>query len=113
MLPLVEMATHRAHELEFEEGIFLPPELQAWGSWNLFALFTTLDDEKEVDAEPIKVSDTDSLLLEFLGDRGKSMFVAMVPHDGSVWFFKMLGDSSVVEREATAFRNFLSSVRLN
>ena len=48
-----------------------------------------------------------------LGDRtgaGKRMLVAMVPHGGFTWFFKMSGPGNVVERHRRAFDEFLESV---
>ena len=72
-----------------------------------------LTDRNEVDAEPLKVAGNDGALLEFRGPKGKSIRVAMVHVSGSVWFFKMMGDTAVVDDEAQHFREFLTSIQLN
>ena len=44
-------------------------------------------------------------------ERPVGMLAAMVVRDEKVWFFKLFGDRSLVEREQDAFQNFLHSVR--
>ncbi len=46
------------------------------------------------------------------GENGQSMRVGVLPDQGRTWFFKMMGDSSAVQSQDTAFREFLRSVRL-
>lgn len=72
-----------------------------------------IEKEEEVNAEPIKVSETDSLLIRLIGEK-QSIIVAMVPQTatGRVWFFKMQGDTSVVEKTAESFASYLSTVKL-
>lgn len=72
-----------------------------------------LTDQNDVEAEVMKVSGNDAALLEFRGTKGKSILVAMVNHDESVWFFKMMGDTTVVDQETTHFREFLATVGLD
>lgn len=72
-----------------------------------------LENEEQVEPQALKVDGNDSVLLEFRGEQGKSIAVAMVPNGGSVWFFKIMGDSDVVAKESANFRAFLASIRLN
>lgn len=42
---------------------------------------------------------------------GLATVAAMVPHAGSIWFFKLTGDGALVEREEANFEKFLESVK--
>lgn len=44
-------------------------------------------------------------------ERPVAMLAAMVVRDDKVWFFKLIGDRSLVEKQQDAFRSFLQSVR--
>jgi hypothetical protein len=43
--------------------------------------------------------------------RGKGLLAAMIERDGKVWFFKLTGDRSLVEKQQEAFTTFLKSVK--
>ena len=44
--------------------------------------------------------------------RGKAALIGVVfAHHGQTWFFKMLGDTRIVEREKAAFLKFVQSVK--
>jgi hypothetical protein len=45
------------------------------------------------------------------GERPAGLLAAMVMRDEKVWFFKLIGDRSLVESQQDAFREFLTSVR--
>lgn len=36
---------------------------------------------------------------------------AIVPHQGETWFFKLVGPAALVEKEKTAFREFLQTIK--
>jgi hypothetical protein len=48
------------------------------------------------------------------GDRSaaKRILVALVPHMGKTWFFKLLGSEALIEREQPGFMKFLQSIQL-
>jgi hypothetical protein len=61
------------------------------------------------------IDGTEGTYVALLGpeDAGRpiGMLAAMVVRDEKVWFFKLLGDRSLVEKQQDAFRGFLGSVR--
>lgn len=69
-----------------------------------------LESEDDIEAEAIQVSGEDSMYIPIAGE-AKSITVAMVPRGRSVWFFKLMGDSAAVEKEAAAFREYLSTIK--
>ena len=46
-------------------------------------------------------------------ERSVGLLVAMVEFQDEVWFFKLIGDSPLVEAQEAKFREFLDSVRFN
>lgn len=73
-----------------------------------------IESADDVNAEAVKVDGTDGLLIRLLGDKDGIM-VAMVPDmkQGRNWFFKLEGPTSLVEKEADAFLDYLETVKLN
>jgi hypothetical protein len=53
----------------------------------------------------------DSRGIDVKTGRKASLVAAMAPRDGNTWFFKMLGDESVVSQEKAAFLKFVQTVR--
>ena len=45
------------------------------------------------------------------GPDAKRILGAMVPHEGSTWFFKLLGPDALVAKEKSAFIAFLDTVK--
>lgn len=43
-------------------------------------------------------------------DNGRASITALVPHDGATWFFKILGDSSVIGAQSAQWESFLQSI---
>lgn len=68
--------------------------------------------EADIDIESLTVSGKQAKLVRLTGEQ-KSIVVSIVPHAGRDWFFKLMGDKTVVEQEAAAFTEFLSTVRIN
>jgi hypothetical protein len=65
--------------------------------------------EKEIASDKAVVDSNEGKLYEFAGATQRTV-VAMIPRDGSSWFFKMRGDSAVVAGAKPAFLEFLKSV---
>ncbi len=74
-------------------------------------------DAKAIDklVESVTIGGIEGHYAELFGpenaDRHDAMLVAMLKHDGKVWFIKMIGPASVVSAQKTAFREFLNSIR--
>ncbi len=62
---------------------------------------------------PQEVAGVEGRLLELMGPSEQTMLVALVPHEGFRWFFKMVGPSSLIEQQKPAFDRFLRSVRFD
>ena len=45
--------------------------------------------------------------------REQLMLGAVVPHDGSAWFFKLVGEPATVEQQAASFRGLVKSVKFD
>jgi hypothetical protein len=61
--------------------------------------------ERTVDGYPTRV-------VRLIGPGGQSTLVAMVSVDAGLWFFKLTGDSALVDSEAETFHQFLDTVSL-
>lgn len=69
-------------------------------------------DEKLVDLiDETAIDGSQGSIAKLAGPAGKAMLAAMVVRDEKVWFFKLLGDAALVEREEENFGKFLDSVR--
>lgn len=51
-----------------------------------------------------------SPVVTLVGDNGQTMIVALVPHDGATWFFKVMGDSALISASASEWEGFLQSI---
>lgn len=66
---------------------------------------------------PLEVNGIKATLVEMAnpkpssGGGAKRIVVALVPHGGQTWFFKLLGDDAVVAKEKAALLKFVQSVR--
>lgn len=60
--------------------------------------------------EPVKVGGQDGMLFNIAG-QDKQMLVAVVPQNGSMWYFKMVGPSATVGGQKDAMKAFLGSVQ--
>ncbi|MDP0495375.1 MAG: hypothetical protein Q7Q73_04120 [Verrucomicrobiota bacterium JB024] len=49
--------------------------------------------------------------VHFDGPAGQSITGAIVPHAGASWFFKLMGDTALVQAQTPAFLDFVRSVR--
>lgn len=74
------------------------------------------DEEAQKLATPLEVAGGKATLVDMKGTDVKSgkparLFAVMVPHAGSTWFYKLLGDETVVAKEKDAFLKFVQTVR--
>ena len=74
------------------------------------APLSRIDDAKLQD---ISVSNVAGSWVEIPGDSGQSIVVAMLPADRPTWFFKLQGDSQLVQNETNSFRTYLGTIQLN
>ena len=69
------------------------------------------------EAKKVDISGTEGRLFEISGaasDAGRTNIIAAtLGHDGTTWFFKMMGEDSLVREEKDAFVRFLKSVRFD
>ena len=72
-----------------------------------------LASEDDVDSQTVVIAERDAAYLRIDGSNGKAMLIAMAPRDGQVWFFKLLGEQSVVAKQESAFKDFLASIEFN
>ena len=67
-----------------------------------------------IKAESVEIGGASGKLYDFTGPSAdktaQRMTVASLARNGATWFFKMLGDESVVETQRNAFHEFLKSV---
>lgn len=63
-------------------------------------------------AKPFEVPAGDGKIVDLKGE-AKSMLVIMVKQGDSTWFFKSMGTTAAVERERSAFVEFVKSVQYN
>lgn len=66
--------------------------------------------------KPLDLPGGNAILVDMTGTdaktRGKSRLIgAVVPRGGQTWFFKLIGDERVAEREKAAFVKFIQSVK--
>ena len=65
-------------------------------------------------ASPLDVLGGKAMLVDVSGDKGGQkirLIGVIVPRDGQTWFYKLLGDDAVAEREKAAFLKFVQTVR--
>ncbi len=67
--------------------------------------------------EPVSIGGDQGSLVNLTGSTGtsaatasNSVFVAVVPHEGTTWFFKMIGSPEAVAAQKPALLDFLKSV---
>ena len=76
------------------------------------------DDSLEEMVSEVTIDGSQASLVKLIGPEEssprKAMLAAMLPRekDGKVWFFKMVGDASLVEGQQQQFRAFLESVQI-
>jgi hypothetical protein len=71
----------------------------------------SLASEDEIKAEPVPTGGGEAKFIRIEGTSGRGMLAAILPRDGRVWFFKLMGDQSVTDQQQDAFKGFLESVR--
>ncbi len=59
----------------------------------------------------IEVDKHPGFLVELTGPSGQSIAGVILPYHGATWFFKMQGDTELVNAEAVNFGRFMSTVR--
>jgi hypothetical protein len=82
--------------------------------WAGQAGLTMSDDELKAAAQELKIDGTTWQQFTLLGEGGDKpigILAAMVEQGDQVWFFKMTGDRSLVEKQGEAFGEFLASVK--
>ncbi len=65
-------------------------------------------------AGPLDVPGGKAMLVDISGDKSGQkirLIGVIVPRDGQTWFYKLLGDDAVAEREKAAFLKFVQTVR--
>lgn len=62
--------------------------------------------------QPLDLQSGQALLVNLSNDT-TAMASAILPHGGSTWFFKLMGDKLAVEQEADRFVEFLNSIRFH
>jgi hypothetical protein len=71
-------------------------------------------DDAEKLASSLDVLGGKAMLVDMTGDkngRKTRLMAVMVPREGQTWFFKLMGDATVAERERAAFIKFVQSAR--
>jgi hypothetical protein len=69
-------------------------------------------EESGVSSEPVTVDALEGKLFDFTGTSAQTV-VASISRQGASWFFKMRGDTEVVNASKPAFAEFLKSVRFS
>ncbi len=69
-------------------------------------------DESALSSQPVTVDSFEGKLFDLTGPSARTV-VAMVPRNGSMWFFKLRGDAEVVAAAKPAFSDFLKSVHFS
>ena len=67
-------------------------------------------EELDSSAHEIDVDGTAGRMFELVGET-KTILAVIVPGDGRSWFFKLMGDPSLAEREKANFKAFVASVK--
>lgn len=66
----------------------------------------------DVPTSSLDIAGETATLVDFANDAtGKRMVVVTIPHAGNSWFFKMTGDTPLVEAQKEAFLQFVKSVK--
>lgn len=83
-------------------------ELTVYNMWRREVQLPAAD---KAESEPVTVGSTQSKLYQVGDDKTPvRMAVAVLEKDGMSWYFKMAGESSVVNEEKPAFLDFLKSI---
>ena len=61
-------------------------------------------------AREIEVDERTGRMFVLVGD-GQAIYAVIVPMNGSSWFFKMMGDPALAQREKANFEAFVTSVK--
>ena len=69
-----------------------------------------VQDVNAANGEPVGVSGEAGHLYDFQGPKNR-IVVAMVPHAGQLWFFKMTGPPDLVGTQKDNFKSFVTSVQ--
>lgn len=85
------------------------PNINRWRSQ--IGLFTATSEDVPEFSEPLEIPGHKGLYVRLEGET-QSILGAILPVHGNTWFFKMLGDTSVVLANEAAMKQFLSSVQL-
>jgi hypothetical protein len=83
-------------------------------------LATISEEELSRIEEPVRIGEFEGGIFEMISERPlgerreKTRTVgAILPKEGTTWFFKLSGDDTLVAREKSAFKNFLTSVEIH
>jgi hypothetical protein len=69
-----------------------------------------IPDVNAANGEPVTVAGDEGRLFDFQGPKNR-ILVAMVPHAGQLWFFKMTGPADPVGAQKDNFKSFVTSVQ--
>lgn len=61
----------------------------------------------------IEVDGLPALIVDLTGDSGKSIGGVILPRKGATWFFKMTGDTELVQAESVTFGRFMHTVHFH
>ncbi len=76
---------------------------------NQIGLPPVTPDELTKDLEALRIGDRDARYVAITG-ASDTIFGAIVPGEGVLWFFKLKGDTELAQRTEPAFREFLETV---
>jgi len=68
--------------------------------------------ESQINSQPVTIDGAAGKLYDISSETARTI-VALLPHGGSTWFFKMRGDKNVVAGALAAFHDFLNSVHFS
>jgi uncharacterized protein YbdZ (MbtH family) len=88
--------------------------INRWRGQLGLAPLTEADLEKQV--QPLDVPGAKAMLVDMAGADGKTgqkarLLGAVVPQDGQTWFYKLMGNEQVVEREKETFTRFVQTIK--
>jgi hypothetical protein len=90
----------------------LPANVNRWRGQ--IGLAPVTPDEAERLASPLDVLGGKAMLVDMSGDnRGQKtrLICVLVPREGQTWFYKLMGEEAVAEREKAAFLKFVQTAR--
>jgi hypothetical protein len=92
----------------------LLPNINRWRQQLQLGLTTQEELDKAI--QPIDVGGVKGQFIEILGPDGakrQALLGAIVVEGGKAWFFKLMGDAPLAEREKSHFQSFVQSAKFN